>query len=150
MSHVAGVGENTDPDDLQNYFPLEIIRAVLLVRINRFLRGHSGVRRCLIKTLIDMLQQGVVPLVPIQSAVVSSDDLCPLAHLFCPLLGQGRFYLMHEKDQLGFLRDGGELARSIGISVRFAGNNPDTGENFVLSYKEGLAPPMARHSPWQP
>ena len=41
-SHAVGVGETVDPNDPRNDYPLEVVRAVILLRLNTFLRGHSG------------------------------------------------------------------------------------------------------------
>jgi histidine ammonia-lyase len=86
LSHSVGVGENTNPDDLSNYYPAEVVRAVLVIRINAFLKGHSGVRRLLVDILEAMLNCGIVPLVPLRGSVGASGDLCPLSHLFVTLL----------------------------------------------------------------
>ncbi|MCP3960249.1 MAG: aromatic amino acid lyase [bacterium] len=98
LSHSVGVGETTDPDDPANYFPAEVIRAVLVIRLNAFLKGHSGIRVELVECVGRMLNRGVVPLVPIRGSVGASGDLCPLAHLFVVLLGEGRYYVVREGD----------------------------------------------------
>jgi histidine ammonia-lyase len=91
LSHSVGVGENDDENDLSNYFPAEVVRAVLVTRLNAFLQGHSGVRTTLVEVVEAMLNRGVVPLVPIRGSVGASGDLCPLSHTFATLLGSGRF-----------------------------------------------------------
>ncbi len=96
LSHSVGVGENSDPDDLTNYYPPEVVRGALATRLNAFLRGHSGVRRTLVGIVEAMLNRGVVPLVPLRGSVGASGDLCPLSHLFVTLLGEGRFYTLDD------------------------------------------------------
>jgi histidine ammonia-lyase len=86
LSHSVGVGENTNRDDLSNYFPPEVVRAALAIRLNTFLKGHSGVRRVLVDIVEAMLNCGVIPLVPLRGSVGASGDLCPLSHLFVGLL----------------------------------------------------------------
>ncbi|HVS31551.1 MAG TPA: histidine ammonia-lyase [Thermoanaerobaculia bacterium] len=93
LSHSVGVGDNTDPDDMSNYFPAEVVRGALATRLNAFLKGHSGVRRKLVDIVQAMLNRGVIPLVPLRGSVGASGDLCPLSHLFAVLLGEGRFYV---------------------------------------------------------
>jgi len=96
-SHAAGVGGTSDPDDLHNYFPAEVVRTALILRLNTFLKGHSGVRPELALFIRDMINAGVVPLVPTRGSVGSSGDLCPLAHLFVPMLEEaegGRFCMV--------------------------------------------------------
>ncbi|HEX3109228.1 MAG TPA: aromatic amino acid lyase, partial [Thermoanaerobaculia bacterium] len=83
LSHSVGVGE---------HFPPEVVHGALATRLNAFLKGHSGVRRKLVKIVEAMLNRGVIPIVPIHGSVGASGDLCPLSHLFGVLLGAGRFY----------------------------------------------------------
>lgn len=80
LSHSAGVGEP---------FPREVIRAALLIRANALAKGYSGVRVRVVRTLVQMLNRGVHPVVPSQGSVGSSGDLAPLAHLALPLIGMG-------------------------------------------------------------
>src|SRR6478672_9128836 len=71
-SHAVGVGE-----------PLAIAeaRAMILLRANSLSKGHSGVRGIVIDTICELLNRGVVPMVPSQGSVGASGDLAPLAHL---------------------------------------------------------------------
>src|SRR5258707_3931307 len=112
LSRSVGVGENCDPDDLSNYFPADVVRAVLATRLNSFLQGHSGVRRKLVDILQAMLERGVIPLVPFRGSVGASGDLCPLSHTFATLLGAGRFYIAATTK----LRDASDLPGSPGVS----------------------------------
>ncbi len=93
-SHSVGVGDNADADDPVNYFKADVVRATLLIRLNAFLKGHSGVRLELVETVRRMLHRGIVPLVPTRGSLGSSGDLCPLAHLFAVLVGEGRYYVV--------------------------------------------------------
>lgn len=125
LSHSVGVGENTDADDLSNYFPAEVVRGALATRLNAFLRGHSGVRAKLVSIVQEMLNRGVVPLVPLRGSVGASGDLCPLSHLFVTLLGEGRFYTLHDKT----IREATELPELLGFDA----------EEMKPTFKEGLA-----------
>lgn len=98
LSHAVGFGVNEDPDDPANYLPAEVVRAALVLRINTFLKGHSGVRRELVEFMLAMVNSGVVPLAPLRGSVGSSGDLCPLAHLFATVIGVGRFYVATTAD----------------------------------------------------
>ena len=82
LSHSTGVGDSCDPDEPTNYYPAAVVRAALVLRLNTFLRGFSGVRPEIVHLIRDMLNGGVIPLVPTRGSVGSSGDLCPLAHLF--------------------------------------------------------------------
>jgi histidine ammonia-lyase len=124
LSHSVGVGENSDRDDLANYYPPEVVRGALATRLNAFLRGHSGVRGKLVDIVQAMLNRGVIPLVPLRGSVGASGDLCPLSHLFVTLLGEGRFYTLSDKT----LRSATELPSLLGF----------TAEEMKPSFKEGL------------
>ncbi len=132
LSHLVGVGDSSSPDDLANYFPPEVVRAVLVLRLNTFLKGHSGVRMDLVDILLSMLSEGVVPLVPIKGSVGSSGDLCPLAHLFAVLVGAGRFYCVRSTEEMSAgnsrsLFPAEQIWETLGL------------RSLALSYKEGLA-----------
>jgi histidine ammonia-lyase len=125
LSHSVGVGNNTNPDDLANYFPAEVVRGALATRLNAFLKGHSGVRRKLVDAVQAMLERGVIPLVPLRGSVGASGDLCPLSHLFAVLLGEGRFYTLDDAT----IRDAHDLPHVLGF----------TREELLPRFKEGLA-----------
>lgn len=57
--------------------PVEIVRAMMLVRANTLCSGHSGVRPLLVQTLIDMLNAGVTPFIPSKGSLGASGDLAP-------------------------------------------------------------------------
>ncbi len=123
LSHCVGLGETADRDDRTNYFPADVVRAALLIRLNAFLSGHSGVRPVLVETLAAMLRAGVAPLVPLHGSLGASGDLAPLAHLFAVLVGEGSF----------------EIAGSAGRHP--AADLPEVlgGQPPALAHKEGLA-----------
>lgn len=79
-SHAAGVGELLAP---------EIVRAMLLCRARTLAQGHSGVRPVVVRTLLALLENGILPAVPSQGSVGASGDLAPFAHLALPLIGEG-------------------------------------------------------------
>lgn len=112
LSHCSGVGELA---------PLEISRAMLLLRANALVKGYSGVRPDLIKLLVDMLNRGVTPAVPLQGSVGASGDLVPLAHMSAVLIGEGEAWYEGE------LLPGAEALRRAGLAP------------ITLQAKEGLA-----------
>lgn len=79
-SHAAALGEP---------LPEEVVRGAMLLRLNALAKGYSGVRPCLVEHLADLLNRGVVPVVPCQGSLGASGDLAPLAHLALVLTGQG-------------------------------------------------------------
>lgn len=111
-SHAAGVGPHLAED---------VVRALLLLRINSFCQGHSGVGLETVRHLVQFLNKGLHPAVPAQGSVGASGDLAPLAHLALPLIGEGEAYV------LGELLPGDEALKRIGLKP------------LQLSPKEGLA-----------
>jgi histidine ammonia-lyase len=87
ISHSAGVGE---------CLPKNIIRLMLLLRINSLAKGHSGVTTELLDFLIQIFNLNIVPYIPSQGSVGSSGDLAPLAHLASFLIGKGYAYYENE------------------------------------------------------
>jgi histidine ammonia-lyase len=144
LSHTVGIGETADELHPANYFDPEVVRAALAIRLNAFLKGHSGIRPELVRTVRDLLNAGVVPLVPVRGSVGSSGDLCPLSHLFVVLLGENRYYVVREPGDLGFhprvLRQGiAALAEDLARPISGGAPTPQSPPVSELSYKEGLA-----------
>jgi histidine ammonia-lyase len=132
LSHSVGTGETADADNPANYFEPDVVRATLAIRLNAFLKGHSGVRPLLVSTVQAMLNRGIVPLVPIRGSVGSSGDLAPLSHLFVVLLNEGRYYVVREPEDLTFARPR-KLQQASGLGGDLEQEIP------TLSFKEGLA-----------
>lgn len=61
--------------------PAEIVRAMMVIRVNTLARGNSGVRPEVADTYIRMLNDDVVPYVPSLGSLGASGDLAPLAHI---------------------------------------------------------------------
>ncbi len=79
-SHCAGTGPLLDNN---------IVRLILLLKLNSLARGFSGVRREVIGILIDCLNANLLPCIPEQGSVGASGDLAPLAHMSLALIGEG-------------------------------------------------------------
>lgn len=132
LSHSVGVGETADAGNPANYFEPDVVRATLTIRLNAFLKGHSGIRVEVMRAVQAMLNRGIVPLVPVRGSVGSSGDLCPLSQLFVILLGESRYYVVREPGDLPHrardLRSGlDHLQGDLGMAV------PE------LRHKDGLA-----------
>ncbi|MCS6917171.1 MAG: histidine ammonia-lyase [Chitinophagales bacterium] len=83
MSHACGTGEEV---------PADIVRLMLLLKIQNLAYGHSGVLPETVQRLIDFFNAGILPVVYQQGSLGASGDLAPLAHLTLPLLGKGEVY----------------------------------------------------------
>ncbi len=87
-SHAAGVGEEV---------PQEIIKIMLLLKIQSLALGHSGIRMVTIKMLADFFNLDIIPVVYQLGSLGASGDLAPLAHLSLPLIGLGEVYFKGER-----------------------------------------------------
>ena len=67
----------------------EIVRTMMLLRVNSLLSGHSGVSVELVELLLALIEKGITPVVPSYGSVGASGDLAPLAHLSLALIGEG-------------------------------------------------------------
>jgi histidine ammonia-lyase len=81
MSHAGGLG---DP------LPREVVRGMMLLRANSLAKGYSGIRVEVVQLLLNMLNRGVLPVVPCKGSVGASGDLVPLAHIALAMIGQGQ------------------------------------------------------------
>ena len=79
-SHACGLGKEV---------PNEVVKLMLLFKIQGLSYGHSGVQLKTIQRLIDFYNNAVFPVVYQQGSLGASGDLAPLAHLVLPLLGLG-------------------------------------------------------------
>lgn len=81
MSHACGVGDEV---------PGEVVRLMLLLKVQNFCFGYSGAQLQTVQRLIDCYNDDVLPVVYQQGSLGASGDLCPLANLMLPaILGLG-------------------------------------------------------------
>ena len=113
MSHSCGVG---------NPISVDMAKGIMLLRIVNLSKGHSGVRKIVLDTLVDMLNKDVTPFIPEKGSLGASGDLAPLSHMVLVMLGMGKAYVNGE------LLDGAEAMKKAGVPVL-----------EELSSKEGLA-----------
>ena len=112
MSHACGTGE---------FVPKEIIRIMILLKVQSLSYGNSGVQVITVQRLIDFFNNDVLPVVYNQGSLGASGDLAPLANLMLPLLGLGE---VHYK---------GEIVPAEVVMKEFGW------EAITLQSKEGLA-----------
>lgn len=112
ITHAVGAGKP---------FDTEIVRGIILLRINNLAKGYSGARLETILTMIEMLNKKVHPVVPQKGSLGSSGDLAPLSHMVLPMIGLGI------AEYEGTVLTGEEAMKKAGIPV------------IELTSKEGLA-----------
>ena len=112
VSHACGSGETVRP---------EIVRLMLLLKVQSLSYGHSGAQLATVQRLIDMFNNDILPVVYQHGSLGASGDLAPLAHLSLPLLGLGEVLYK------GKVRPSAEVAAEFGW------------QPITLQSKEGLA-----------
>lgn len=80
MSHACGTGDRV---------PNDIVKIMLLLKIQSLSYGFSGCQLATVNRLIDFFNNDVYPVVYMQGSLGASGDLVPLAHLTLPLVGLG-------------------------------------------------------------
>ena len=112
MSHACGTGERV---------PNEIVKIMLLLKIQSLSYGFSGCKLDTVERLIDFFNNDIFPIVYMQGSLGASGDLVPLAHLSLPLVGLG------EVEYQGEVMSGKQLLEKMGW------------QPITLASKEGLA-----------
>lgn len=87
-SHSCGTGDEV---------PNEIVKLMLLFKIQSLSFGHSGVQLQTVERLIDFYNNDIFPVIYAQGSLGASGDLAPLAHMSLPLLGEGEVYFEGKK-----------------------------------------------------
>ena len=87
-SHACGTGEEV---------PSEIVKLMLLLKIQSLSYGYSGVQLITVLRLIDFYNNDILPVIYTQGSLGASGDLAPLAHLSLPLLGEGEVFYNGKK-----------------------------------------------------
>lgn len=129
-THAVGFGDFIDP---------EVIRAMMLLRVNSFAQGYSGISIELCEAILTLLNHNIVPAVPRHGSVGASGDLIPLAHLGAVIIGrpwakvfyQGEIVSANELiEELGLLADGQEALHVLGPKEAMGLTN---GATYILS-----------------
>ncbi|MGK4569047.1 histidine ammonia-lyase [Flavobacterium sp. 3HN19-14] len=87
-SHACGTGEEV---------PQDIVKIMLLLKIQSLSYGNSGVQLLTVERLVDFYNNDILPVIYEQGSLGASGDLAPLAHLSLPLLGEGEVYFEGKK-----------------------------------------------------
>ncbi|WP_320783941.1 histidine ammonia-lyase [Streptomyces sp. CRN 30] len=112
-SHAAGMGPRVER---------EVVRALMFLRLKTVCSGRTGVRPEVARTMADVLNAGITPVVHEYGSLGCSGDLAPLSHCALALLGEG-----DAEGPDGTVRPAGELLAEHGIRP------------VELREKEGLA-----------
>lgn len=118
-SHAAGTGAEVER---------EVVRALMLLRLQTLATGHTGVRPVVVDTYAAMLNAGIAPIVREYGSLGCSGDLAPLSHVALAALGEGRVRVLRQaQEPAGEETDASDALAAAGIAP------------LVLEEKEGLA-----------
>lgn len=130
-SHASGIG---------NPLSIGIVRSILVLKILTYIKGYSGIRYTLVNTIINLLNNDIIPVIPEKGSVGASGDLAPLAHMALAIIGEGEvFYngkivltkhalkdanlaplLLHQKEGLSLI-NGTQLSTALAIKCLLDG-----------------------------
>jgi histidine ammonia-lyase len=82
-SHASGCGQPVDNI---------CVRSALIVILNNFLQGHSGIHPEAIDLISEFINRNITPVVPEHGGVGASGDLVQLAHIALALIGEGEVF----------------------------------------------------------
>jgi histidine ammonia-lyase len=88
LSHACGLGEEV---------PEEIVKLMMMLKIKSLSYGYSGIGIEVVKRLMDMYNNNVLPVIYTQGSLGASGDLAPLSHMCVPLIGKGEVRINGEK-----------------------------------------------------
>jgi len=117
ISHSCGTGDEV---------PLDVVKIIILLKIQSLSYGHSAVQLKTVGRLIEMFNKNILPVIFQQGSLGASGDLSPLAHMSLVLLGMGKVDVPNKKG--GFDRKNtSDIMKEMGW------------EDIQLKSKEGLA-----------
>ena len=86
-SHATGAGEP---------LPDLYVKAAMIARLGTFLQARSGIHPDVVKLLVEFINRGIYPFIPMHGSVGASGDLVQLAHIALTLIGEGEVHYKGE------------------------------------------------------
>ncbi|KAL5333912.1 L-Aspartase-like protein [Aspergillus crustosus] len=123
----AGVllsSDKTDEEDTllgSHAMPASWVRGTMVVRCNSNLRGHSAVKLPILESMVQLLRQGITPIVPLRGSISASGDLMPLSYIAGAIQGNPDVFVQvksHDKTRIVKSNEG---LRSAGIEAQELG-----------------------------
>ena len=90
ISHACGTGDTV---------PNDVVKIMILLKIQSLSYGHSAVQLITINRLIEMFNRNILPVIYQQGSLGASGDLAPLAHMSLVLLGMGEVNVLNDKGE---------------------------------------------------
>ena len=117
ISHACGMGDTV---------PNDVVKIMILLKIQSLSYGHSAVQLVTINRLIEMFNRNILPVIYQQGSLGASGDLAPLAHMSLALLGMGEVNILNNEGEY-IKKSTSEIMREMNW------------ETIKLKSKEGLA-----------
>lgn len=114
-------------DNACSYMSESWVRASMIIRVNSLAKGNSGIRDTLIQSILDLLKNNIVPLIPLRGSISASGDLVPLSYIAGAIQG--------DRNIMVWMGPSGDRQMvSADVALSKASLSP-----VVLAPKEGLA-----------
>ncbi len=83
-SHCAGTGTPLNDNT---------VRLIMALKAISLAHGFSGVQVKTVQLILDMMERGVIPMIPEKGSVGACGDLAPLAHMSAVMIGEGEAFV---------------------------------------------------------
>lgn len=140
----SGIITAADKDPANNWerepsrvMPPSWIRATIVTRANQNLRGHSAIRKCVLDSLLDLLHNDIIPMVPLRGTISASGDLMPMSYIAGAITGNPDVFCQVGKGPKTRVMPASEALQQSGLSA--SGLGPKEGLGLI----NGTAPSVA-------
>jgi phenylalanine ammonia-lyase len=107
--------------------PPEWVRGAMIARANQNLRGHSAIRVEVLKMLVNMVKNNIVPMVPLRGTISASGDLMPMSYIAGAVIGNPDVWVQIGRGKEATVLPANEALKACGLHLE------------ALQPKEGLA-----------
>ncbi len=140
----SGIMTAADKDPASNWelepsrvMPPTWVRATIVTRANQNLRGHSAIRKTVVKSLIDLLDNDITPMVPLMGTISASGDLMPMSYIAGAMTGNPDIFVQVGRGKETKIMPSSEALEMSGLSPSALGSKE------ALGLINGTAPSVA-------
>ncbi|KAJ5692445.1 phenylalanine ammonia-lyase [Penicillium macrosclerotiorum] len=140
----SGIITAADKDPAANWerkpshvMPPAWVRGTIVARANQNLRGHSAIRKSVLKSLVDLLNHDLVPLIPLRGTISASGDLMPMSYIAGAITGNPDVFVQVGKGPKTRVMPSSEALKISGLSPS------GLGPKEALGLINGTAPSVA-------